>query len=71
MSYRTCSQVLEPKGINMLVRPRKVLPTVLMICAALYALKDPEGAATIVKAAAHLVMSASESFARFVQTVSN
>ncbi|MFC5834137.1 hypothetical protein [Nonomuraea insulae] len=55
----------------MLVRPRKVLPTVLTICAALYALKDPEGAATIVKAAAHLIMSASESFARFVQTVSN
>ncbi|MBF8191595.1 hypothetical protein ITP53_39065 [Nonomuraea sp. K274] len=55
----------------MLVRPRKVLPTVLTICLALYALKDPEGAATVVKAAAHLVMSASESLARFIHTASN
>ncbi|MEU7839251.1 hypothetical protein [Nonomuraea sp. NPDC049129] len=55
----------------MLIRPRKVLPTVLTICAALYTLKDPEGAATIVKAAAHLVMSASESFTRFVHTINN
>ncbi|MBT2224453.1 hypothetical protein [Nonomuraea sp. NEAU-A123] len=55
----------------MLVRPRKVLPTVLTICAALYALKDPEGAASMVKAAAHLVMSASESFARFVHTINS
>jgi hypothetical protein len=55
----------------MLVRPRKVLPTVLTICAVLYAMKDPEGAATVVKAAAHLVMSASESFSRFVQTIRN
>lgn len=55
----------------MLVRPRKVLPTVITVCLGLYALKDPEGAATVVKAAAHLVMSASESLARFIQTVSN
>lgn len=55
----------------MLVRPRKVLPTVLMICAVLYALQDPEGAATVVKAAVHLIMSASESLARFVHTISS
>ncbi|WP_406673710.1 hypothetical protein WBK31_33460 [Nonomuraea sp. N2-4H] len=55
----------------MLVRPRKVLPTVITICLALYAMKDPEGAATVVKAAAHVLMSASESITRFIQTVSN
>jgi len=48
-----------------------VLPTVITICLALYAMKDPEGAATVVKAAAHVLMSASESITRFIQTVSN
>ncbi|MGW3351271.1 hypothetical protein ACWDA3_48920 [Nonomuraea rubra] len=55
----------------MLVRPRKVLPTVLTICAALYALKDPEGAATVVKAAVHVITSASESLARFIHTINS
>ncbi|NRQ39502.1 hypothetical protein HII36_47900 [Nonomuraea sp. NN258] len=64
-------QVLEARGLNMLVRPRKVLPTVLTICAAIYAVKDPEGAATVVKGAAHLIMSVSESLARFVHTVNS